>query len=223
MTNNDEPVIDPTMLAAIRTHARDLESSDKATLDLFPINRDENKQFDVSKFWQEVMFCDPRGEDEVVVEGASNTLDDLMSKVKRKTDRKRSYMRIPFEIAKGVTIGIRGYNLVVEQKKPGHLYLKSTNDEVVKSKQVLQCRDTAVPLAPQEIKSAYFYGGERVLFSKDEIATMRNFGPPGLTLLGFKPKSALKVHHTIKHSTFIYPDEAVGIKRLFWGMSSRAC
>lgn len=28
-----------------------------------------------------------------------------------------------------------------------------------------------------------------------------------MTLMGFKPRSYLQVHHNIKHSTFVYPDE----------------
>jgi ATP-dependent DNA helicase 2 subunit 1 len=28
-----------------------------------------------------------------------------------------------------------------------------------------------------------------------------------MTLMGFKPRSYLKVYHNIKHSTFVFPDE----------------
>jgi len=28
-----------------------------------------------------------------------------------------------------------------------------------------------------------------------------------MTLMGFKPRSYLKVYHNVKHSTFVFPDE----------------
>lgn len=36
---------------------------------------------------------------------------------------------------------------------------------------------------------------------------IKNFNLPGMQLMGFKPKSYLKVYHNIKHSYFLYPDE----------------
>jgi ATP-dependent DNA helicase 2 subunit 1 len=37
----------------------------------------------------------------------------------------------------------------------------------------------------------------------------RTAAEPGLELFGFKPRSALKFHHNIKHSAFLFPNEAV--------------
>ena len=36
---------------------------------------------------------------------------------------------------------------------------------------------------------------------------IKNFAPPGMKLMGFKPRSYLKIYHNIKHSYFMYPDE----------------
>jgi ATP-dependent DNA helicase 2 subunit 1 len=36
---------------------------------------------------------------------------------------------------------------------------------------------------------------------------IKNFGPNGMKLMGFKPKSSLKIYHNIKHSYFVFPDE----------------
>jgi len=45
-------------------------------------------------------------------------------------------------------------------------------------------------------------------FEKHELAHIKQLtSPPGLRLMGFKPKSALKVYHHVKHPYFIYPDE----------------
>lgn len=50
---------------------------------------------------------------------------------------------------------------------------------------------------------------------------MRDFGePPGLKVLGFKPRSVLKASYNLTHSTFVYPDEKVvkGSVALFSGL-----
>jgi ATP-dependent DNA helicase 2 subunit 1 len=36
---------------------------------------------------------------------------------------------------------------------------------------------------------------------------IKKFDKLGMTLMGFKPRSYLKVYHNTKHSTFVYPDE----------------
>lgn len=46
-----------------------------------------------------------------------------------------------------------------------------------------------------------------MIFEKEQLQKLRVMYNPGLTLLGFKPKSALKVYHNLKHSSFLYPDE----------------
>lgn len=36
---------------------------------------------------------------------------------------------------------------------------------------------------------------------------VKNFGPNGMRLMGFKPLSELKIYYNIRHSYFIFPDE----------------
>ncbi len=43
------------------------------------------------------------------------------------------------------------------------------------------------------------YGGEKVVFSKDEMKKMKDFGETGFTLMGFKPQSKLKPYHNLKN------------------------
>lgn len=44
--------------------------------------------------------------------------------------------------------------------------------------------------------------------NQQEMQKIKNFdGIAGMQLMGFKPKSFLKVYHNIKHSTFVQPDE----------------
>ena len=50
-------------------------------------------------------------------------------------------------------------------------------------------------------------GGEKVRITPEDVKQIKYFDAVGMKLMGFKPRKALKVHHNIKHSYFIYPDE----------------
>ena len=47
----------------------------------------------------------------------------------------------------------------------------------------------------------------QVVLTKSEEKEVRSLRPKGLTLLGFKPLSALKDWHQLTPSRFVYPDE----------------
>lgn len=70
-------------------------------------------------------------------------------------------------------------------------------------------KDTNQILMPQDIKHVFQYGGENVIFSKEEMKELQNFGDAQLLLQGFKHRSILKPYHNVTHSHFIYPDEQV--------------
>ena len=36
---------------------------------------------------------------------------------------------------------------------------------------------------------------------------IKKFDKVGMTLMGFKPRSYLKLYHNVKHSMFVFPDE----------------
>lgn len=62
---------------------------------------------------------------------------------------------------------------------------------------------------PTDMKSFVFYGGEKVVFDADEVKSIKNFGEPGLLLMGFKPRDRLKWSYNVKNSSFCFPDESV--------------
>lgn len=71
-------------------------------------------------------------------------------------------------------------------------------------------QDTVEMLNPKmDIKKAQTYGGQQICFETEELAEMKTFGPSGLNLVGFKPRTALKKYHHIKPGNFVYPDEKV--------------
>jgi ATP-dependent DNA helicase 2 subunit 1 len=106
-----------------------------------------------------------------------------------------------------VEFGVRIYNLVQEAKKSSFVWLESARGAPVKISSKNVCADTASLLLPSQIKLAYTYGGHRVFFEKSELNDIKVLDKPCIRLMGFKPKSHLKDHYNIKHSSFIYPDE----------------
>jgi hypothetical protein len=44
---------------------------------------------------------------------------------------------------------------------------------------------------------------------QDETKNLRKLSEPGLKLLGFKPESKIKIHHHLRSSSFIYPEEGL--------------
>lgn len=77
--------------------------------------------------------------------------------------------------------------------------------------------DNARTVQKTEIRKAYKFGGEQVLFTLQEQKELKNFGPPVLRIIGFKPQSMLPAWASINKATFIYPSEEdyVGSTRVF--------
>ena len=44
---------------------------------------------------------------------------------------------------------------------------------------------------------------------KEERRDLKDFGAPGITLIGFRPRASLQLHHNIKHAMYLRPDEEV--------------
>jgi hypothetical protein len=66
-------------------------------------------------------------------------------------------------------------------------------------------------LMDSQIKYAFPFGGAKVVFDKEEALQVKSFDKKALRLVGFKPRSAVKPHLNLSHSSFIYPDEQVRI------------
>ena len=65
---------------------------------------------------------------------------------------------------------------------------------------------------PQDMKKSQTYGGQQLCFEQEEVKEMKTFEDPGIRLLGFKPRSAIKRYFHVKPASFLYPDESVSRK-----------
>ncbi|KAJ3396105.1 X-ray repair cross-complementing protein 6 [Lobulomyces angularis] len=203
VTNQDNPDQDDIKkLRSSKTRAKDLKDLE-ISIDLFAME-DAQKPFNYDLFFKEII-----SEEEGISKSVSaiSKFEQFEQKVRSKQVKKRTAFKIPFVIHEGLQISVLGYNLLIDQKKGLPVNLESKTNLQVKTTTKYMCEDTAQYLLPTDIKYFYEYGGERVVFTKEELVGLKNFGDPSLVLLGFKPFSALKMQQNIKHPSFIYPNE----------------
>lgn len=55
--------------------------------------------------------------------------------------------------------------------------------------------------------SVQTYGGKQIVMEEDEVNAIKRFEDPGMFLIGFKPMEKLKIHHHVRQSCFLYPEE----------------
>ncbi|KAI8638571.1 SPOC like C-terminal domain-containing protein [Parasitella parasitica] len=216
ITNNDDPTSgNANYRKTAIQRAKDLKNSGSEII-LFGLDQPDNP-FDRYLFYKDiVIFPDSENSDEEKDEfnekimSSTGNLYDLFDKIKTFQTSARSEFRLPFEVGPGLTVGIRGYNMVLSQKigTPKYYFAEGEQTREVKTITRWKCVDTNEYLTPIDIKKAYSYGGEDVVFSDDEIAQIMEVNKPGLLNLGFRDVNWLKSHYQVTHPYFIYPDES---------------
>lgn len=207
------------------------------------------KPFEPSKFYSSVLLSNVlNDEDEdtgVLPESISITrIDDLLSQMRFHEVPKRAIFSIPFQLADGFVISIKGYGLVTEQRKGTYKYFVDLGNrmEVANSRTVYVDEDQQAEVDKTEMLYGMDLGavpvedvsddegegadsscrvvplGKRPFYTADEIKSFRTLDlEPGIKLLGFKDRKELAFEDNVKHSVFIYPDELKysGSKRTF--------
>ncbi|KAF1805722.1 SPOC like C-terminal domain-containing protein [Mucor lusitanicus] len=217
ITNNEDPTDGNAHYrkTAIQ-RARDLKDSGTEII-LFGLKESQDACFDPNLFYSDiVVFPDNDDKQEEKDEfddrilSSIGSLKDLFDKIKTIQTSARSEFRLPFEIGPNLTIGVRGYNMVLEQKigTPKYYFAEGEQTQEVKSVTRWKCLDTNEFLTPIDIKKAYSYGGQDVVFTEDDVAAIQTVNQPGLLVLGFRDIAFLKSHYQVAHPYFIYPDES---------------
>nr|XP_020443534.1 X-ray repair cross-complementing protein 6 isoform X2 [Monopterus albus] len=187
-----------------RTKAGDLKDT-SVVIDLMHLMKPGG--FDVSLF-----FCDiispPEDESELGLQlEPCNKLDDLKKRVRVKEQKKRTLARLNLRLGEGINVAVGIYATAVTARKPGPIKLYRETNEPVRSKTRTFHTQTGSLLLPSEIKKAQVYGKKQIVMEKDEVDAIKKFDDPGLYLMGFKPMEKLKLHHHIRPSVFLYPEE----------------
>ncbi|KAH9063618.1 SPOC like C-terminal domain-containing protein [Lactarius vividus] len=249
ITDNDDPhpgLHNPRLITSARTTLTDLLQAG-VTVEPFFITSDD-KSFNQHKFWTNVLVTDTSSEDDSDLLPPSlsiNRIEELLDQMRFYESTKRALFSIPFELAGGLVIGIKGYGLVSEQKRGAYKYFVDLGDkmEVVDSrttyvdeeqeaevdKSGVQFGMTLGATVEDEDTEEHGFGtrsvgaGRRVFYTADEVRSFRTLDlEPGLKLLGFKDRSELAFEDNVRHSIFIYPDEDTyaGSRRTFAALLS---
>ncbi|KAK1445378.1 ATP-dependent DNA helicase II [Colletotrichum cuscutae] len=225
ITDNDDPHgknKDAKSAAAVR--AKDLYDLG-VVIELFPITRDERK-FDLGKFYDDIIYRDLVAEANLSETRNSKSgdglslLNSLISNINSKETPKRSlFSNLPFEIAPGLRISVKGYNILHRQTpaRTSYIWLDGEKPQLANGETTRIAEDSARTVEKVEFKKAYKFGGEYVHFAPEEQKSLKDFGSPIIRIIGFKPRSMLPFWASIKKSTFIFPSEEdyVGSTRVF--------
>ncbi|KAI1435274.1 SPOC like C-terminal domain-containing protein [Xylaria sp. CBS 124048] len=196
------------------------------TIELFPVTY-ENSMFDTSKFYDDIIYRDPvlsETNPERVVSSKSgdglSLLQSLISNINsRQTPKRSSFNSMPFELGPGLTISVKGYNIVQKQApaRRCYIWLEGEKPQVVVGETTRLAEDSARTVEKAEVKKAYKFGGEYVYFTEEEQKSFKQFGSPCIRIIGFKDRSLLRFWDSIRKSTFIFPSEEgyVGSTRVF--------
>ncbi|KAF8322618.1 ku70-like protein [Clavulina sp. PMI_390] len=204
----------------------------------FFISTDE-KPFDVNKFYAPVFTAGGNDEDTLPFGDVCEGFEGVIAEMRIREMAKRAMWSIPMEIADGLTIGIKGYGLVMEQRKPQHRYMAgsgATAEEVVSRRTYFDKEQQNTILdaevlygLPSKFESTPTSGGEneggatkkptvKAVFTASQIRELKTLGlKPGIKVLGFKDSSYLQFEDNTKHAYFLYPDEGryLGSTRTF--------
>ncbi|CAG8532062.1 2427_t:CDS:10 [Ambispora gerdemannii] len=207
ITDQDQPhKNNPFLRSAAITRTHDLAEID-IEINLFSINRPD-KPFNFNAFWSEIICQDDLKKNHI---NTSGDIEVLVERVMAKESPRRSMFSLPFRMGPNdvLTFGVKGYVLCIERRKPLHqwAYMKAEEIKLASSQATYICADTAQRLLTSDIKYSYSFGGEKIVYTADELHELRKIGEMGITLLGFKPYSRFKFHYHLEHPYFIYPDE----------------
>lgn len=130
---------------------------------------------------------------------------------------------MPFELAPGLTISVKGYLILNRQtiQRSCYVYLENDNQRAqLVQGEVTKTEDGSMRTVDKgEIKKAYKFGtgGDYVYFSPQELEKVKHFESKCLRVIGFKPRCMLPPWAAVKKSIFIFPTETgfVGSTRVF--------
>ena len=139
----------------------------------------------------------------------SNVSDSVLRKAGKK---KRSVGTVPLQLAPGVTLSVSLFHDILSAKKPTAVRVLATTGERVVSGAVHTDAVTGERVEPHSMLRTAVVGGANIFFSVEEAAALRRLpleGTGGLTLMGFKPLSAVSPIDNLSAPVFVYPSDRV--------------
>jgi len=203
-TNNDNPHEDGQQLRRQAIAKVDDLRQNGIDLELMHISPPD-KPFDLTVFYKDVLYADD--DEQTTMPDAAEKFEELLTRVRMKNHKKRAMSRVPLSLADGMNMSVGVYNLVRSCTKPYPVKLYRKTNEEVKTITKTFLKESGDILMPQDLRKCQAYSGRNITFEPEEITEMKNFGPPGLELLGFKPRALVKAYFHVRPAQFLYPDE----------------
>ena len=231
LTNNDDPSDgDDSYCRTARQKAADLRSTD-VTMFLYKMDRGAGEPaFLTNRFFAQVMALDTehgQDPDEDPRVKSSKTFEQLRDGIRKRQHALRSVGTLPLYLFDEHTrIAISMHTLVQKATKPGAIQLEATTNKPVKVETTSIHDVTGEILNPQEIGHNYTklgQGQSNVVFTKEELVNIKDFGPPGVHLVGFAPLSQLKEQWNLTKASFCVPDDTIieGSSQAFLALVTR--
>ena len=184
--------------------------------------------FDATRFWQPLI-------DEFATELAKKTkqpkdadlggfmlpidtgdMNSVIAETVEKTTPARRLTTIPLQLGGGVELNCAVYLPVLSAKKPNGIHIEAATNMPLAIVTRRLCTSTSSYLTPDLISTALAVGSDKVASNivpmrAKEMETIQNFGPVGVTLLGFKRREAvIDVSLNVRPPMLIRPDEKKG-------------
>ncbi|CAE6425067.1 unnamed protein product [Rhizoctonia solani] len=238
-TDNDDPELgDETKTKAARKNVEDLYDLGINIHPFFMVQ--PGQPFDIHKFYLNVL-SNPKEEMTDTVLNVHKSMQKLLDNMRMNEAIKRTLFNIPMQFGEGLTIGVKAYGLVTEQRKGSYRYFsnmgKSMEEAFPKTVYVDEEQEREVP--KESIVFGYQFGTgapeateedgdamqvdapvvkDKVFYTPEEMKAFRSFGiQPSIKILGFKDIETIPFDANVKHSIFIHPNEAAvtGSNRTF--------
>ncbi|KAJ6635353.1 ATP-dependent DNA helicase 2 subunit 1 [Pseudolycoriella hygida] len=213
-TNNDQPYPDPSSeLDKCLIRGKDLRDLGVHIM-LVPMVDDG---FDVNKFFRE-FICNVNDLDAETYEfkSPSEQRDELSSRAFHQDYRSSCLRYFHLTIGNGLAVGCGLYAFAKDFKEPKRVHLLSSTNEIVVSRRSImagrldeETMETQFDkrLLPGEQRKVQEVGGQRIIFTPDELTKVKAMVEPGMRLLGFKPMSQLPPYCAMKSCRFVFPSE----------------
>lgn len=146
----------PALQRAARMRGHDLADIGIA-LELFPLPKPQQDSFNLDLFYRSII---PPQEAQEATD--ISKFEELMTRVRRREQRKRALSRTELSLGPGFSLSVRLYSLFMEAKRGQFVWMDERSGEVMAPKTEWICKETGAIVDPKDFQFAYDYGQEKV-------------------------------------------------------------
>lgn len=172
--------------------------------DVFPLVFSKNK-FDFNRFYSSFVEYDDNFDPELYE--PAEKLEEFNLKLRRKILAKRILSRLEMKMSNSNSIGIKVISNIKRLNKPSAVPVDAEESKPLKRVNWHRTGSAGQFVQQEETGKFMEFGGEALPFTDRELKSVRDLVVEGLTIVGFKDKSALKPYHNIQSPMLVLPDD----------------